>query len=216
MQSIQFKDSTEPPITLDEGMEKECWFTSGSQEEGQKVTAEYIAHTRRFHTLKSQMKELPDGPEKDQLKKQHSEIVKKVRSLQRNKYVVEFSGAVRESQDLEMLKKAAKTIEELRTSDVVLPVLEGLHPSLPPLKKRPPPDPYQPGSSRLLKTPPKQPPDRQGIETARKSLLNKDKEDRGGNNDSNIFSTITGNKGETVTPATPSGSQDTTPLCDVS
>ena len=126
MQSIQFKDSTESLITLDEGMEKQCWFTSGSQEEGQKVTAEYIAHTRRFHTLKSQMRELPDGPERDQLKKQHSEIVKKVRSLQRNKYVVEFSGAVRETQNLEILKKAAKTIEELRTSDVVLPVLEGL------------------------------------------------------------------------------------------
>ena len=48
----------------------------------------------------------------------------------------------------------------------------------------------------------------------RKSLLNRDNEERGRNNDLNKFSTIPGSKGETVTPAAPTGSQDnnTTPL----
>ena len=132
MQSIQFKDSTESPITLDEGMERQCLFTSGPQEEGQNITAEYISDTRRFYALKSQMNELSDGQEKNQLKKQQSEILKRVKSLQRNKYIVEFSGAVRETQKREQLERAAKMIEELRTSSVTLPVLEGLYPSLPP------------------------------------------------------------------------------------
>ena len=42
MQSIQFKESAEPPIMLKEGMETQYQFTYGPQEEGQRLVAGYI------------------------------------------------------------------------------------------------------------------------------------------------------------------------------
>ncbi len=69
MQSIQFKASTESPIMLKEDMESQYQFTTGPQAEGQKLTAEYIADTIYFHALGSQIKELPEGQKRKQLKK---------------------------------------------------------------------------------------------------------------------------------------------------
>ena len=112
MQSIQFKDSTESHIMLEEGMERQCQFTSGPQEEGQKITAEYISDTIYYYALGSQINELPEGQEKKQLKKQQSEVLKKVKWLQQNEYIIEFSAAVKEGQKREQLEIAARTIEK--------------------------------------------------------------------------------------------------------
>ena len=49
-------------------MERQCLFTSGPQEEGQNITAEYISDTKYYYALGSQIIELPEGQEKKQLK----------------------------------------------------------------------------------------------------------------------------------------------------
>ena len=208
MQSIQFKASTESPIMLKEGMESQYQFTTGPQEEGQKFTAEYIADTIYFHALGSQIKELPEGQKRKQLKKQQSEVLKKVRLLQQNDYIIEFSAAIKEGQKKEQLETVARTIEKIQASSITLPVLEGLHPSLPPLNEKLPSHSYQPGTSHPLRTPPKDPPDRQEKETVRKSLLNNGEGNIGSTNNSNNFPPISGNKEEIYAPSSPLIFQD--------
>ncbi len=115
-----------------------------------------------------------------------------MRLLQQNEYIIEFSAAIKEGQNKEQLETVARTIEKIQASSTTLPIMEGLHPSLPPLNAKLPSDPYQPGTSHPLRTPPKDPPDQQEKETVRKSLLNNGEGNIGSTNNSNNFPPISG------------------------
>merc|ERR1712082_150557 len=76
------------------------------------------------------------------------------------------------------------------------PLLTPSLPSLPPLETKLPSHPYQPGTSHPLRTPPKNPPDRQEKETVRKSFLNNGEGNIGSTNNSNNFPPISGHNKE--------------------
>ena len=141
MQSIQFKSSTETPIMLKKGMEKQYQFTAGPQAEGEKLTAAYITDTIYFYALGTQIQETQEEQiqKRKQLKKEQSEVLKQVRLLQQNEYIIEFSAAIKGEQKKEQLETVARTIEKIQASSTTLPTMEDLHPS-------------------LLRTPPKDPP----------------------------------------------------------
>ena len=97
----------QPPIKLGIGMERTYQFSDNNQKEGEEVTAQYIAATFAFHEIREEIRtsDPEDTDRLNSLRTNEAQLLGQIRHFQQHPLIIEFSTAVRDSQQKEFQKE---------------------------------------------------------------------------------------------------------------